>query len=191
MSRLFLVRHGPTHAKTFVGWTDLPADLSDRGTISRLYGALPHAPIVSSDLIRAVDTATVLQGRRPRLPHDARLRETHFGAWEGLTWKEVEARDAALAREVFERPGDVSPPDGESWNAFSARVEAAVETLEGDHIVVAHMGVILSLVQKAMRCSAYDALGHEIAPLSLTVISRQGDWKTGGWALERINHIPQ
>ena len=30
MTRFWLVRHGPTHAKTMVGWTDLPADLSAR-----------------------------------------------------------------------------------------------------------------------------------------------------------------
>ena len=57
MTTLWLVRHGPTHAKAMIGWTDLPADLSDAGAIARLRAALPDAPIVSSDLIRAVTTA--------------------------------------------------------------------------------------------------------------------------------------
>lgn len=185
------MRHGPTHARRFVGWTDVPADLSDTAHIARVDAFLPQAPVVSSDLIRAVATANAVGGNRPRLPHDPRLRETHFGAWEGLTWAQVEARDADLAREVFERPGDAAPPEGESWNTLAARVHDAVATLDGDHIVVAHMGVILSLVQKALNCSAYEALGHEIAPLSLTVIHRHGDWKTGEWELERINHFPE
>ena len=50
MTRLFLVRHGPTHAKTMVGWSDLPADLSDRAALDRLAGFLPdQATVISSD----------------------------------------------------------------------------------------------------------------------------------------------
>ena len=30
------VRHGPTHQKSFVGWRDVPADLSDHAQIERL-----------------------------------------------------------------------------------------------------------------------------------------------------------
>ncbi|MDG1167584.1 MAG: histidine phosphatase family protein, partial [Sulfitobacter sp.] len=52
------VRHGPTHEKTFVGWRDVPADLSDRALIGRLNSYLPsEAVVVSSDLIRSVTTA--------------------------------------------------------------------------------------------------------------------------------------
>ena len=190
VSRLWLVRHGPTHAKGFVGWTDLPADLSDGATIARLEAALPDVPVISSDLSRAVKTADAIQATRARLPHDPRLRETHFGAWEGLTWAEVEARDPHLTRGVFETPGETAPPGGESWNAFGARVSAAVAGLGGDVIMVAHMGVILSLLQKALNCPAAEVLGHEIAPLSLSVIARRGDWAQGAWEAERINHFP-
>ena len=61
MTTLWMVRHGPTHAKAMIGWTDLPADLSDTDAIARLRTELPDAPIVSSDLIRAVATADALQ----------------------------------------------------------------------------------------------------------------------------------
>ena len=40
-----------------IGWTDLPADLSDTARIARLSNYLPHAPVISSDLSRARDTA--------------------------------------------------------------------------------------------------------------------------------------
>ena len=56
MSRLFLVRHGPTHAKTMVGWSDLPADLSDTAALARLSDHLPSHPfwrIKSSALLSA------------------------------------------------------------------------------------------------------------------------------------------
>ncbi|MEN8741466.1 MAG: histidine phosphatase family protein, partial [Phaeobacter gallaeciensis] len=65
MTRLFLVRHGPTHAKSMVGWSDLPADLSDSAALHRLSAALPEdALVVSSDLSRAADTASAIQGDR-------------------------------------------------------------------------------------------------------------------------------
>jgi alpha-ribazole phosphatase len=107
MTRLWLVRHGPTHAKTMVGWTDLPADLSDRAGLARLSAHLPQAPVVSSDLIRAVSTADAL-GPRPRLPHDAGLREIHFGSWEMRSFTEVEAEDPELIRRYWEEPGGVA-----------------------------------------------------------------------------------
>jgi Fructose-2,6-bisphosphatase len=187
MSRLWLIRHGSTHAKSFVGWSDLPADLSDRAAIARLEQALPQVPVISSDLSRAVDTASAIQAARPRLPHDLRLRETHFGDWELLQWSEIEARDGDLARRVFETPGDVAPPGGESWNAFSARVHNGISALSGETIVVAHMGVILALLQKALRCTAFEALAYRVDPLSCTVIDCP-EGLSGPWSCTQINH---
>ena len=70
------VRHGPTHEKAFVGWRDVPADLSDTAQIERLHAFLPDdALLISSDLQRSVTTADVLDIGRTRLPHHADLRE--------------------------------------------------------------------------------------------------------------------
>ena len=94
--RLWLVRHGPTHAKGMCGWTDLPADLSDGAALNRLSLALPDAPVVSSDLLpRARRPPTPSPTAGPRLPHEPDLREMHFGAWEMRTHAECEAEDAA------------------------------------------------------------------------------------------------
>ncbi len=73
MSRIWLVRHGPTHAKGMVGWTDLPADLSDGAALARLNAHLPQVPVISSDLTRAVATADALHSL-PGRPHDADWR---------------------------------------------------------------------------------------------------------------------
>ncbi len=66
------VRHGPTHEKTFVGWRDVPADLSDTAFIDRVRAHLPaEALVVSSDLIRSVHTADALASpSHIRLPHE-------------------------------------------------------------------------------------------------------------------------
>ncbi|MDX5401390.1 MAG: histidine phosphatase family protein [Rhodobacterales bacterium] len=190
MSRFFWVRHGPTHARTMVGWSDLPADLSDTAQLARLSDGLPaDAVVISSDLIRASATADAIAGQRLRLPHDPDLREIHFGAWELARFDEVE--DQAGLRAYWDQPGDMRPPGGESWHEVTARVEAAVDRLLTSHagrdiVVVAHFGVILTQVQKALRIGAYEAFSHRIDNLSVTELHHDG----AAWNAVRINHLP-
>ena len=187
------VRHGPTHEKAFVGWRDVPADLSDTGTILRVVEHLPdEALMISSDLIRCVATADALQspGHR-RLPHDSDLRELHFGDWDGLHFTEVAQRDPELSRAYWETPGDVVAPGGESWNQAAARVDRVVDRLNQDHpdahiIAVAHFGVILTQVQRALGVGPVAAMAHKIDNLSVTTLSHVA----GTWDAHLINHIP-
>lgn len=191
MSRLFLVRHGPTHAKAMVGWSDLPADLSDKAALARLSSHLPQdAIVVSSDLIRAVNTADAIQANRRRLPHVPDLREIHFGDWELKKFNEIEAQSPDHIRAFWETPGDVAPPNGESWNQVSKRVDNAVDRLMTAHkgrdlVVVAHFGVVLTQVARAEGLSGSDAFAHKIDNLSVTTIRTLGNWQ-----VERINHNP-
>ena len=158
MRRIFWVRHGPTHAKSMVGWSDLPADLSDTARLARLSAFLPgDGTVVSSDLTRAAATADAIAGHRMRLPHDPDLREIHFGAWEMQRFDTV--ADPAHLRAFWDSPGDLAAPGGESWNAVSRRVGAAVNRLHAAHpdrdiVVVAHFGAILTQVQRALGLSA-------------------------------------
>ncbi len=187
MTRLWLVRHGPTHAKSMVGWSDLPADLSDTAAIARLRDYLPDAPVVSSDLSRATATADALAPQH-RLPHNPALREIHFGAWELRKFSEVEAEDPDTIRAFWEQPGLIAPPGGESWNMVRARVDDAIDSyLTHDNlIVVAHFGAILTQVQRALGIDAYAAFSHKIDNLSVTdLCNDQGQWQVG-----RINHRP-
>jgi broad specificity phosphatase PhoE len=190
-TELWLIRHGPTHARAMIGWTDLPADLSDTAALARLAGRLPLAPVVSSDLVRAISTADAVQGARPRLANESALREMYFGAWEGRTHAEAEAQNPALARALWEKPGDTAPPGGESWNDFAARCCTAIDGLiavqgPGPLIIVAHFGVILSQVQRARGISAVEAFAQPIANLSLTRIAHDA----GGWTVREVNALP-
>jgi len=174
-----------------VGWRDLPADLSDKVALSRLSDHLPsEAAVISSDLSRSVATADAIAGTRPRLPHHPNLREFHFGDWDGLTWKEVAARDPMLSRDFWETPGAHRAPNGESWDELVARVSDVVDGLTPQghrHVIaVAHFGVILTQVARAGQMSAYDALGHKIDNLSVTRL----DWDGAAWSINSINHIP-
>lgn len=184
------VRHGPTHQKSFTGWRDVPADLSDRAAIDRLNAHLPqNALLLSSDLARAVRTADALQGDRRRLRHDPALREFHFGTWDGVHFETVANWHPGLSRAYWEDPGDHRPPGGESWHQSAARVAMAVRRIEAKHpdahiIAVAHFGVILTQVQAVLGVTAQDVLAHRIDPLSVTTLD-----PAQGKAHE-INHAP-
>lgn len=180
---LYLLRHGPTHAKGMTGWTDLPADLSDTARLSRLRTALAGLPCLSSDLSRALSTADAV-ATGPRAAPDPRLREIHFGAWEGLTHDQAEARDPALIRAFWDEPGQVAAPGGEAWDDLSARVAAAVDTLRGPTLIVAHFGAILAAVGHLTGLGPQEMFRHRIEPLSLTVLVPAA----GGWRLAAINH---
>jgi len=190
MTRFWWVRHGPTHAKTMVGWSDLPADLSDHAALARLADYLPpDAIIISSDLIRAAATADAVQRDRLRLPHDRMLREMHFGDWELRSHDQIEAESPDLIRAFWDRPGDVRPPGGESWNEINARIWAATDRLIGAYagrniVIVAHFGAILSALQRADNLTPEQAFSHRIDPFSITEMSLGAD----GWRLGRVNH---
>jgi len=192
MTRFWWVRHGPTHEKAFVGWRDVPADLSDTARIARLDAHLPKgALIVSSDLIRAKATAAALSRGREALPADPALREINFGAWDGLHWSDASARDPELTRAFWEKPGDIAPPEGESWNAVAARVDVFVARMLAVHagrdiVAVAHFGVILTRIQQAGGLTAEAAFGHQIEPLSVT----QTGYSAAGWHLGDIGTCP-
>ncbi len=192
-TRLYLVRHGPTHAKGMVGWTDLPADLSDAAAIARLSAFLPaDAPVVSSDLARARATADAIAAARPRLPDEPGLRELHFGEWEMRRYAEVEAETPELLRRFYEEPGPVRAPGGESWDDLAARVNKTLDRLlasrrGGALVAVAHFGVILTQIARASGIVAREAFAHRIEPLSVTVLESEG---VARWKLLRVNHIP-
>lgn len=192
MTTFHWVRHGPTHERAFVGWRDVPADLSDTAGIDRLNSFLPgDAIVVSSDLIRASATADTLSAGRTRLPDLRDLREFHFGDWDGRHFSEVAETHPRLSRDYWENPGEPTPPGGESWNMAAQRIRPAVDTLIERHpdrhiIVVAHIGVIMTQIERASGQSAREVIGNKIDNLSVTELHLSGT----EWQVRRINHLP-
>jgi broad specificity phosphatase PhoE len=99
MSELIFIRHAETDlAGTFCGHSDPPINARGQIQVNDLIvrlGSGPFDAIYSSDLLRAVDTATALaQALAVSCATTADMREIHFGEWEGLTWTKIESRDA-------------------------------------------------------------------------------------------------
>lgn len=127
-----LWRHGQTRWNVedrFQGHTDV--DLDDTGRdqaerAARLLAALqPHA-IVSSDLLRAANTARALARLTGVLvDEDPRLRETFGGTWQGLTVSQIRDLDAD-AYALWRTGADVPAGGAETRSDVAARVGPAI-----------------------------------------------------------------
>jgi broad specificity phosphatase PhoE len=105
---------------------------------------------VSSPLQRARETMELLRpplGLPPQ-PYqtDDRLLEISYGAWEGLTLPEIEARMPGLLAERERDKWDFAPPGGESYRELTARIGAWYAALTRDTVVAAHGGGVRALM---------------------------------------------
>ncbi|WP_241473039.1 glucosyl-3-phosphoglycerate phosphatase [Mycolicibacterium neoaurum] len=161
--RLVLLRHGQTEWNAdsrMQGQID--TDLTELGrnqaaAAAEVLAKRQPLAIVSSDLRRALDTATAL-GDRAGVPVrvDQRLRETHLGDWQGLTHIEVDER-APGARLAWRDDARWAPHGGESRVDVAARSVPLVDELlvaesgwgaDGSDrpvVLVAHGGLIAAL----------------------------------------------
>jgi alpha-ribazole phosphatase len=192
MSVWWWVRHGPTHAKGLVGRTDMAADLSDLVAIERLHDFLPaDALVISSNLIRASATADAIQGTRTRLPHSVGLQEMDFGDWETREFQDIAKTDPEISRAFWTDPSTATPPNGESWQQVADRVTFSVNQVMTEHkpqhvIAVAHVGVIMTQLQRVGKMPPASAMSFLIDNLSVTKLEfLDPDWRVLG-----VNHRP-
>jgi probable phosphoglycerate mutase len=175
VKRLILVRHGETAwnaARRLQGQTDVA--LSDHGraqarALAPLIAALGPDLALTSDLGRAVETSALL-GRADATPCAA-LRERNLGAWEGCAI-------AALPEPEVEawRAGRLTPPDGETWDAFRGRIDAALRRAVADCARVAlatcHGGVVRAAIDALVGIEA--ALLQPVGPGSVSIVDLDG-----------------
>jgi broad specificity phosphatase PhoE len=105
---------------------------------------------VSSPLVRASETMRLVRGSlgldRAGFDLDDRLKEISYGAWEGLTLPEIEARDPHVLARREEDKWDFAPPGGESYRDVATRVASWFATVTHDTVVAAHGGVARALM---------------------------------------------
>ncbi len=150
--RIVVLRHGETvHNVRSIWQGQLDSELSDLGVAQAeaagpALAALHPSRIVSSDLSRAARTAeAVSRACGIPLAFDARFREIHAGAWQGLSTEEVieqfpDERAAVLRGEDIPRGGT-----GERMSDVAERVREALEDLlatmePGECVIVATHG---------------------------------------------------
>lgn len=156
MKELILIRHGESlHAGTrYIGRTDTA--LTPRGHQQAQWIACclqdsPLDAVYVSPAIRARETIQPYLNRvKTELVVNADLQEIDFGAWEGMTFEEIQAQAPERVTVWAENRMDFAFPNGESLNSFWKRVCRAGELLAatpGERIaVVTHGGVIRYLL---------------------------------------------
>lgn len=117
----------------------------------------PFDAAYSSDLCRATETASLVLGEAPRVPLqlDPRLREMHFGEWEGEIVSEIIAQRGDERSEWLKRPDTWHPAGGECLTDVAARVSAAIADIVEAHrsetvLVVGHGFALLSFIAQAI-----------------------------------------
>jgi probable phosphoglycerate mutase len=152
MARLVLVRHGQAKGNDehrFIGQTDVPlTDLGRRQAeaVGHRLRTVDISRIVSSDLVRATDTAAEIAAVSGRIIEtDPAVREIHNGEWAGLTPQEI-AEGWPDMWNRYRGGEDVPRPGGERWADVRQRMLGAVEGLladDGVTVVVSHGGPII------------------------------------------------
>ena len=137
MLTLVLTRHGLTDRsipEQHLGQR-LDIGLSAAGrdqaaALGRRLSGVRFERIVASPLARARETAAIVRVDLPTSPGppevelDSRLLEMDYGAWEGLTYAEIDAREAAIRRRWEQDPAVTACPGGESGDEVAARATA-------------------------------------------------------------------
>ncbi|MER0445563.1 histidine phosphatase family protein [Streptomyces sp. Edi4] len=165
--RIVLWRHGQTAwnlERRFQGSTDI--ELTETGVAqahraARLLAALKPDAIIASDLQRAAATAAELAAVTG-LPveHDAGLRETYAGAWQGLTHEEIVARYGEQYA-AWKRGEAVRRGGGELETEVADRAAPVVlrhaDKLPdgGSLVVVSHGGTIRTTIGRLLGLEAH------------------------------------
>lgn len=183
---LLLIRHGETAwnaAGRIQGQLDVPLSPTGVWQARRLAARLaaePIAAIYASDLARAALTAEPLaQSLGLSISFDRRLRERHFGIFQGHTLDEVAARFPAQFAAWRARDPAWVVPEGESGAQLVERSLAALEEIAWRHAgetvaVVAHGGVLDAAYRHA-RALAWDApREHAMANAGINRLTASG-----------------
>jgi broad specificity phosphatase PhoE len=194
-TRLYLCRHGQTDWNAvgrLQGQSDIP--LNDRGReqarrngqVLRNHLAseeIGQLDFVASPMSRAVETMQIVRGELA-LPAsdfatDERLREIHFGDWQGFVVPDLRRLDRdAVERRDADKWGFLPPGDGaESYAMLTDRVVPFFRALARPTLVVAHGGVMRSFLHAFCGMEADDA-AHVGIPQDLILRFESGryDW---------------
>ncbi|MFF6782784.1 bifunctional RNase H/acid phosphatase [Streptomyces sp. NPDC012510] len=199
-----LLRHGETPLtpqKRFSGSGGADPSLSEVGRYQaeRVAGALAARgtiqEIVSSPLARCRETAGIVAARLglPVAVEDG-LRETDFGAWEGMSFGEVRERYPDDMNAWLASPDAEPTGGGESFAAVAHRVAATRDRLVAAHrgrtvLLVTHVTPIKTLVRLALGAPPESLFRMELSAASLTALAYYADGNATLRLLNDTSHL--
>jgi ribonuclease H / adenosylcobalamin/alpha-ribazole phosphatase len=149
------------------------------------------APVIASPLARTRQTAqAVVDATGGDLHFHDGLRETDFGDWEGLTFREAADQYPKLHREWLGDAG-VRPPGGESLDEVFERVTAT-----RDDLLQRYAGETIIVVSHVTPIKAFLRLGLGVGPqlfyrlhLDLASLSIVEFYPDGNASVRLVNDI--
>ncbi|MEN2418858.1 bifunctional RNase H/acid phosphatase [Streptomyces rimosus] len=200
---LVLLRHGETALtpqKRFSGSGGSDPELSPAGhrqaeaVAAALAARGTVQAVVSSPLKRCRQTAETVAAR---LGLDVRvdegLRETDFGAWEGLTFAEVQERyPQDLA--AWLGSAKAAPTGGESFAAVARRVAVSRDKLLARYagrtvLLVTHVTPVKTLVRLALGAPPESLFRMELSAASLSAVAYYGDGNASVRLVNETAHL--
>lgn len=177
---LDLVRHGePAGGVLYRGSKDDP--LSETGW-QQLRSTLSQAieqgntwdQIISSPMLRCCEFAKEAGEKLRLTPNIVEgVRELSFGDLEGMRPKDAWEKYPELLSEMWKDPFEHTPPNGEPFTDFVARIDAAMRELIVNHknqhlLLVVHGGVIRAAIHNLLKVTAASTFRMDIPYASMT-----------------------
>ncbi|MDX3453548.1 bifunctional RNase H/acid phosphatase [Streptomyces sp. ME02-8801-2C] len=199
-----LLRHGETPLtpqKRFSGSGGTDPSLSDvgRDQAERVAAALAARgtieAIIASPLTRTRQTAAAVATRLGLdVTIDDGLRETDFGAWEGLTFGEVRERYPDDMNAWLASPDAEPTGGGESFAATARRMAVTRDKLIAAHagrtvLLVTHVTPIKTLVRLALGAPPESLFRMELSAASLSAVAYYTDGNASVRLFNDTSHL--
>ncbi len=177
---LYLIRHGETvltPGRKFSGIGPLNPILTETGRaqaekVAEAVSELKPEVLIASPLNRTSETAkAIAQTTDLEINFDEIWLEMDFGYWDGLSVEEVKAQFPA-DYEKWVTDLSFQPAGGESWEAITIRVEAALSKILAEYpgqkvAVVTHNCVIKTAVALCLSAPIESVFHMDIGPCSI------------------------
>ncbi|MFJ9938197.1 bifunctional RNase H/acid phosphatase [Streptomyces virginiae] len=199
-----LLRHGETALtpqKRFSGSGGSDPELSPAGR--RQAAAVAEAlaargtvqTVISSPLLRCRETAQAVADRLGLdVTVEQGLREVDFGAWEGLTFAEVQERFPDDLQAWLDSPKAAPTGGGESFAAATRRISATRDRLLAEHagrtvLLVTHVTPVKILVRLALGAPPESLFRMELSAASLSAVAYYADGNASVRLLNDTAHL--
>jgi probable phosphoglycerate mutase len=188
-TRIFLVRHGETEwnrIHRFQGRSDVPLNHKGREQARAAATALqdePFTAIYSSPLIRALETARVIQSFHPSVSlfEEEGFIEMDLGDFDGMDGHEWVAQHADFLEKWKTSPGALKMPSGESLREVQQRALETLERIAQGHplqstlLIVSHNFVIRTILCHAMNTHLDEFRNLQQDTAALNLLHKDGD----------------
>ena len=145
---IYLIRHGKTEANEkwlYCGSTDLPLSEKGRAELSGRNYDIKNVHFMTSGMKRTNETLRILFGD-VEFETEPRFREVDFGVFEMHSYQEL--KDIPEYQQWITGDNEANiPPEGESGTQMKQRVLEAFSEIREDTVLVAHGGVIATIMQ--------------------------------------------